>query len=129
MSDVVIVSAPLNNETEGIFSEQILCKMKHKFLINVGRGKIIDEEALYNALKNNKLRGFASDVWYNYPKAKEVTLPSTFPIYEFENVILSNHSGGYTEDTNDEVNRDLVLLIQKISNENYEDELDLTNLI
>jgi len=129
MSDVVIVSAPLNHETEGIFSEQILCKMKHKFLINVGRGKIIDEEALYNALKNNKLRGFASDVWYNYPKAKEVTLPSTFPIYEFDNVILSNHSGGYTEDTNDEVNRDLVLLIQKISNENYEDELDLTNLI
>ena len=60
---------------------------------------------VYNALKNNKLRGFASDVWYNYPKAKEVTLPSTFPIYEFDNVILSNHSGGYTEDTNDEVNR------------------------
>ena len=55
---------------------------------NVGRGKIVDEEALYTALKTQTLRGYASDVWYHYPKGKETQLPTSFPIHEFDNVVL-----------------------------------------
>ena len=129
MSEVLIISAPLNESTEGMFNEQRFRRMKNKFLINVGRGKIVDEEALYNALTNNTLRGYASDVWYTYPKGKEDQLPSNYPLHELPNVVLSNHSGGYTENTNKEVNKDLIETIIKLRDKNYEDKLDLKNLL
>ena len=129
VSDVIFISTPLNETTESIFDQQLLNRMKYKFLVNVGRGKIIDEEALYNALINKKLKGYASDVWYNYPKEKEQCLPSSFPIHELDNVLMSNHSGGYTVNTNDEVNIDILKTLIKLQNENYEDELNVQNLI
>ena len=128
-SDIIIVSSPLNETTESLFNKQILSKMKNKFLINVGRGKIVEEESLYNALKNKELKGFASDVWYNYPHGKEVMLPSTYPIYEFDNVVMSNHSGGFTTNTNKEVNKDILAILTKLRDENYEDKLNLKNLL
>lgn len=129
MSDVIIISAPLNKTTEGVFNAQKLSRMNRKYLVNVGRGKIIDEKSLYEALLNNSLRGYASDVWFNYPKGKDLALPSDYPIHELENVVMSNHSGGYTLNTNKEVNRDLIKILEKIRDENYEDKLDLDNLI
>ena len=129
VSDVMIIAAPLNVTTEGVFDQRILSRMKHKYLINVGRGKIIDEEALYHALLNEKIKGYASDVWYNYPKEKESCFPSSYPLHELDNVLLSNHSGGYTENTNNEVNEDLLLTLQKLKEENYEDQLDLSTLL
>ena len=71
--------------------------MKNKFLISVGRALIIDEYALYRALKEGILAGAAIDVWYNYPKSKdEVSLPSVYPIHTFKNVVISPHVGGFT---------------------------------
>lgn len=128
LSDIIIISAPLNETTEGIFDSSQLKRMKHKYLINVGRGKIIEEEALYNALQNNILAGFASDVWYTYPKGKEPQNPSSYPIHEFDNVVLSNHSGGFTEDTNETVNKDLVKLLENIAAGNTSMQLDLATL-
>jgi len=129
VSDIIIIAAPLNVTTEGAFNERILSRLKHKYLINVGRGKIVDEEALYSALKDGKLKGYASDVWYNYPKEKEQCFPSSYPLHELDNVLLSNHSGGYTENTNNEVNEDLLSTLQKLKEENYEDQLDLSSLL
>ena len=129
ISDIIIVSSPLNKTTEGLFNKQLLSKMKNKFLINVGRGKIVEEESLYNALKNNKLKGYASDVWYNYPHGKEVMLPSTYPIYEFDNVVMSNHSGGFTTNTNNEVNKDILVTLKKLRDRNFEEKLNLKKLL
>lgn len=129
MSDIIIISAPLNSTTEDTFDQQLFNRMKHKYLINVGRGKIVNEEALYQALTNRKLKGYASDVWYNYPKEKEICLPSSFNLQELDNVVMSNHSGGYTKNTNNEVNLDLVKTLLKLEQENYEDKLDLDNLL
>lgn len=129
MCDVIIVAAPLNDETKDMFTKQILSRMKKKILINVGRGKIVNEEDLYEALREKKLKGYASDVWYNYPKGGEVMLPSNYPIHQFENVVLSNHSGGYTTNTNKEVNEDLVKTLEKLRDGNLEDAIDLTNLL
>ncbi len=128
-TDIIIVSSPLNETTESLFNKQLLSRMKNKFLINVGRGKIVEEESLYNALKNKELKGFASDVWYNYPNGKEVMLPSTYPIYEFDNVVMSNHSGGFTTNTNEEVNQDILITLKKLSDENFEDKLNLKKLL
>lgn len=128
-SDIIIISSPLNQTTESLFDKQLLSLMKNKFLINVGRGKIVEEESLYDALKNNKLKGYASDVWYNYPKGKEVMLPSTYPIHEFDNVVMSNHSGGFTTKTNDEVDQDILKTLKKLKDRNFEDKLNLKDLL
>ncbi len=97
-SDVVIIAAPLNEYTKGIFDETVLNTMKETFLINVGRGEIVAEKALYEALKKGTLKGFAADVWYQYPsKETPVSLPSTYPIHQFDNVLMSPHCGGFSE--------------------------------
>lgn len=129
VSDVIIISAPLNKETEGLFNEEKLRLLRNKYLVNVGRGKIVDEKALYDVLQSKRLGGYASDVWYNYPKGNKHQLPSSYPIHEFDNVVLSNHSGGFTKNTNVEVNEDLRQLLLKLQKEQYEDQLDLTTLL
>ena len=71
--------------------------MNGKFLVNVGRGDAVDEEGLYEALKEGILRGAAIDVWYQYPKGGETTAePSKYPIHELPNVVLSPHLAGFT---------------------------------
>ena len=129
VSDIIIIAAPLNRTTEEIFNERLLSRMKNRYLVNVGRGNIVDEKCLYDALKNKTLKGYASDVWYNYPKDKELTLPSTYPIYELDNVVISNHSGGFTTNTNQEVNKAILELLTKLRDDNFEEQLDLQKLI
>jgi len=129
VSDVIIISVPLNESTKHTFDQQLFNRMKNKYLINVGRGNVIDEDALYDALISDKLRGFASDVWYNYPKEKEKCFPSKNMIHELPNVVMSNHSGGYTLTTNEEVNTDIINTLKKIKEENFEDQLDLKDLL
>jgi phosphoglycerate dehydrogenase-like enzyme len=96
-SEIIFVILPLTKHTQGIIDWDIISKMKGKFLINVGRGAVIDEKALYKGLKNNILAGSAIDVWYNYPsKDKKIALPSKYPIHTFDNVVISPHVGGYS---------------------------------
>ncbi len=89
--DVLVVSTPLTSETKGKVNLEVLKKLGG-FVVNVGRGSIIEEEAVYNALKEGDIRGFASDVWYNYPEAKEPVKPSNFPFEELDNVVMSPHT-------------------------------------
>jgi len=96
-SELVFVTLPLTQQTRGMFSAEILATMKGKFLVNVGRGGVVHEEGLYQALKNGVLKGAAIDTWYNYPEEDEVHAnPSKYPIHELPNVILSPHTAGFT---------------------------------
>ncbi|ABR29961.1 2-hydroxyacid dehydrogenase [Thermosipho melanesiensis] len=96
-AQVVYLALPLTNKTKYIINRELLFNMDGKFLINVGRGELIDESALYEVLEKEILKGFASDVWYNYPsKEREIILPFNYPIHKFKNVVLSPHVGGYT---------------------------------
>lgn len=92
----IFVSVPLTKETENLISERELNLMKDKYLINISRGKVINEEALFNALKNEVLKGAAIDVWYIYPKPGESIFPSKYPFHELDNVIMTPHSAGFT---------------------------------
>lgn len=92
----IFVSVPLTKETENLISERELNLMKDKYLINISRGKVINEEALFNALKSGILKGAAIDVWYIYPKPGERVFPSKYPFHELENVIMTPHSAGFT---------------------------------
>ncbi|HUU77340.1 MAG TPA: 2-hydroxyacid dehydrogenase [candidate division Zixibacteria bacterium] len=104
-SDFVIVTVPLTPVTRGMISKKELSLMKETaFIINIARAGIIDEEALYNAIKENKIAGAGLDVWWVPhwwdPKWKpELDKPSHFPIWELPNVIATPHNVGFTERT------------------------------
>ncbi len=66
--DVVTINAPLHPETEGMFNDELIGKMKRgAYLINTARGKICDRDAIVRALENGQLAGYAGDVWYPQP--------------------------------------------------------------
>ncbi|BBJ27455.1 2-hydroxyacid dehydrogenase [Athalassotoga saccharophila] len=96
-SDVIFVTLPLTPQTRGIINEKIISLMIGKFLINVSRGPVIDEKALYEGIRTKTLRGVAIDTWYRYPDEKNIaTLPSAYPIHDFKNVVISPHVGSLT---------------------------------
>jgi phosphoglycerate dehydrogenase-like enzyme len=92
----IFISVPLTKDTENLIGKKELNLMKDKYLINISRGKVVNEEALYNALKNGILKGAAIDVWYNYPKPGEKAYPSKYPFHELDNIIMTPHSAGFT---------------------------------
>lgn len=66
--DVVTINVPLHAETEHLFNDALLGKMKHgAYLINTARGKICDRDAIVRALESGQLAGYAGDVWYPQP--------------------------------------------------------------
>ncbi|HWP68819.1 MAG TPA: 2-hydroxyacid dehydrogenase [Rectinemataceae bacterium] len=95
-SEIIFITLPATPLTEGLLTKEILASMKGKFLVNVGRGSIVDEEGLYLALRDGVLKGAAIDTWYTYPPTGRIGAPSRFPIHELPNVILSPHVGGST---------------------------------
>jgi formate dehydrogenase len=69
--DVVTVNVPLHAETEHLFNDALLGKMKKgAYLINTARGKICDRDAIVRALESGQLAGYAGDVWYPQPAPK-----------------------------------------------------------
>ena len=66
-------------------------------MVNVGRGDVVEEAALYEALASGRLHGAGVDVWYNYPKEyaeAASTPPSALPFESLESVVMSPHRGG-----------------------------------
>lgn len=96
--DTVVVTLPLTAETRGLIGADELAAMRGALLVNVGRGHVIDETALYAALTEGTLAGAAIDTWYSYPTAGDggVCAPAEYPIHTLPNVLLSPHLGGYT---------------------------------
>lgn len=92
-SDIVSVHVPLNSKTYHMISEKELKLMKPTaYLINTARGGIIDEEALYKALKEKKIAGAALDVFEIEPP------PKNSPLLKMDNVICTPHSAAFTID-------------------------------
>jgi len=100
-SDVVVVSAPLTAATTGMIgAAQLRAVGPDGVLINVGRGPLVDERALYDALLNGDVGSAAIDVWYRYPAGPgERSAPSDLPFAELANVLMTPHSSGVTTDT------------------------------
>lgn len=70
--DVVTINAPLHPETEGMFNDKLISKMKRgSYLINTARGKIVDRDAVVRALESGQLAGYAGDVWFPQPAPKD----------------------------------------------------------
>jgi len=98
---VVVLSMPATAETQGLFDAERLARLQDgAILINVARGGVIDEAALYAELRSGRISA-GLDVWYRYPKRgnPEPQLPADLPFHELDNVVLSPHRGGLTADT------------------------------
>jgi D-3-phosphoglycerate dehydrogenase len=92
-SDFVSLHAPLTEETRNIINKQRLELMKPAaILINTSRGELIDEDALYQALADKKIRGAAQDVFSTEPPDKDEKL------LKLDNFILTSHIGAYTRE-------------------------------
>ncbi|MHA1460586.1 MAG: NAD(P)-dependent oxidoreductase [Promethearchaeota archaeon] len=95
--DVLIIAVPVTSLTSGLIkAKEIRLLSPNGLIVNVARGKIIDQEDLYYALKNGIISGAAIDVWYDYhPNSDKdgVKRPYKFPFHTLDNIILSPHRG------------------------------------
>jgi phosphoglycerate dehydrogenase-like enzyme len=86
LCDYVVVSAPLTEETRHMVGAEAFAAMKSEtVLINVGRGPVVDQAALIQALQERRIKGAGLDVFEEEP------LPAGSPLYAMENVLLSPH--------------------------------------
>ncbi|MEV4034689.1 2-hydroxyacid dehydrogenase [Streptomyces umbrinus] len=99
-ADVVVVSVPLSERTTGLIGAPELARMGGSaVLVNVGRGPVVDEDALYAALRDGVIGGAAIDVWYDYPASGNTGAPSRHAFHELPNVLMTPHSSGLTRQT------------------------------
>ncbi len=96
-ADVIFITLPLTEHTKGIINQKNVHLLKDKFIINVARGEIIQEQVLFEGLKNGIIKGAAIDCWYNYPNTKTpYVLPSKYPIHKYDNVVISPHAASHS---------------------------------
>ncbi|MBI3708482.1 MAG: phosphoglycerate dehydrogenase [Proteobacteria bacterium] len=96
--DFLVVSIALTPATTGLIDADAFAAMRPgAVLVNVARGPVIDEDALYQALHTRRIAGAVIDAWYDYPKPDDLTVPpSRFPFHQLPNVIMTPHSSIWT---------------------------------
>ncbi len=99
--DYALNSLPLTATTRGLIGAEALAVMgPDAVLINVGRGPVIDEDALYEALTQHRIGGAILDTWYRYPGPDDPRpTPGNRPFHQLANVTLTPHMSGWTEGT------------------------------
>jgi phosphoglycerate dehydrogenase-like enzyme len=117
--DFVVVALPLTEATFHLLDEKAFESMKPSaVLINVGRGELVNQDALVTALREKKIAGAALDVFEEEP------LPEESPLWDLENVILSPHVSGLSHNLREET---LSLFIENLNR--YLAELPLYNQV
>jgi len=90
-ADYVVIACPLTDATRGLVDADAFASMApDTVLVNVGRGPVVDTDALVSQLRSNGIRGAALDVTDPEP------LPADHPLWEFENVLITPHNAGHT---------------------------------
>lgn len=127
-ADVVLCSLPLTDETRGLLGEEQLRAMKKSsILVNVGRGAVIDESALYEALAERRIFGAGLDVWYVYPpdeKARHATLPANRPFWDLDNVVMTPHSANDMMGWRTQAAKDVMATLAALANDEERNPVD-----
>lgn len=102
-ADALIICLPHTPATEGLIGAPELALLPATaVLVNVGRGPVVAEAALYHALQERRLHAAGLDVWYAYPPdeaARTHTPPAAYPFHELDNVVMSPHRAGHSDQT------------------------------
>jgi phosphoglycerate dehydrogenase-like enzyme len=116
-ADFIVVSLPLTDDTRGILDRDAIARMQPQaVLINVARGAIVDEEALYTALKERRIGGAILDVWYRYPRDRaNPTRPSRFSFETLDNVLMTPHASGWTDALLERRNRAMAANLNRLA--------------
>jgi phosphoglycerate dehydrogenase-like enzyme len=97
-ADSVVITLPLTTETRGLIDRRRIGLLKPgAILVNIGRGPVLDEDALIDALRSGRVRGAALDVFATEP------LPPDSPLWELDNVILSPHTAAQSIRENERI--------------------------
>ena len=117
-ADAVIVTLPLTAETRSLLDAPAFAAMRvGVVVVNVGRGEVIDQHALYRALRAGIVAAAGLDVWWNYPCSAEQrarTMPSDAPLYKLPNVVMSPHRAGGSDEAGLARSLDLAETIRSI---------------
>lgn len=99
-ADIVVVACNLNERTKGMIGSAQLDRLGPSgMIVNVARGPVIEEDALFAALSERRIAGAAIDVWYGYPSPDDPDrAPSRHPFAELDNLIMSPHCSGRTSE-------------------------------
>ena len=99
-ADFLVIAVPLTNETKKLVDRNLLARLKKGcYLVNVSRGDVVDEEALYEALTSGHIAGAGIDTWWLYPGDEEGGgVYSSRGIHRLPNVIAIPHRGGFVEE-------------------------------
>jgi phosphoglycerate dehydrogenase-like enzyme len=112
-SDIVVLTVPLTDETRGMIGARELALMgRHALLVNVARGQLVDEDALYDALVTESIGGAGLDVWW--ARAIDRVRGYTRPFDQLDQVVLTPHSSGHTTETFSARAREIVANIARL---------------
>ncbi|AEA22927.1 D-isomer specific 2-hydroxyacid dehydrogenase NAD-binding protein [Pseudonocardia dioxanivorans CB1190] len=97
-ADRFVVACPLTDDTRGMVDAALLDRMpSDAVLVNVSRAEIVDEDALWHALRHNSIGGAILDVWYRYPSPADPTpAPAAHPFWELPHAWCTPHSSAWT---------------------------------
>ena len=100
-ADSLVVSLPLAEQTRGLIGQAELAAMRPEAVIlNVGRGPVIEEQALFDALAERRIGGAIIDTWYQYPTPTQAECaPSSLDFASLPNVVMTPHMSGWTTGT------------------------------
>ncbi len=100
-ADFIVSSLPMLPATKGLIGVEALAAMRpHGVLVNVGRGPVIDEDALYAALVARRIGGAIIDTWWTYPSATDpAPRPSRHPFHELDTCTVTAHMSGWSTGT------------------------------
>ncbi len=113
-ADFLVISMPLTRETRGLVNAKILSRIKRGcYVINVGRGPIVDEDSLYMALREGGIAGAGIDVWWLYPHRDRGKAFSSKGIHLMDNVVATPHRAGFCEQAELDVARFVVVNVKR----------------
>jgi len=100
-ADFIVVACPLSDQTRGLMDRRRIALLKPTaVLINVARAEIVDETALYVALRDRSIGGAVIDVWRRYPRQGESLIselaPADQPFWDLDNVVMTPHRATWT---------------------------------
>jgi phosphoglycerate dehydrogenase-like enzyme len=98
LADYVVIACPLSDSTRSLIGKAQIAAMKPSgVLINIARGEIVDEEGLFDALRDNRIGGAVLDAWFRYPAgASDDVQPSQFGFDRLPNVRCTPHASAWT---------------------------------